>query len=81
MSDVTDRKSWLRCLNAAHERFGAAQRALDVHAARAKDMALTGQDVDDAYWQVYGDRLQAVGARKEELEAIFRKRYSLPGGA
>ena len=81
MSDIIDRKDWLRRLNGAHERFGVAQRALEAYAAKAKDMALTGQDVDDAYWQVYGDRLQAVGARKEELEAIFRERHSLPGGA
>lgn len=79
LSDATNRREWLRRLNAAHERLGAAQRALELHAAKAQDMALTGQDTDEAYWQIYKERLRAIGACKEELEAIFRERLTLPG--
>lgn len=81
MSNATDREAWLRRLNDAHERVGAAQRALGTHAAKAKNMALTGQDTDDAYWQVYGEKLQAAGTHQKELETIYRERPSLSLGA
>lgn len=81
MSDADDRKAWIQRLKAAHNRSSAAQGALEAHAARAMNMAQTGQDTDDAYWQIYGERLEAAGTRQKELEAIYRERLSLPLGA